>query len=98
MKQFYDNSFYEEQSPYSIRSAQKVIPCLSKLLPHINSVVDVGCGVGAWLNEWKQKGKSVLGIDGNDLLEKDRKISSDEYIKHNLNQPLPKIQKNMTFA
>ena len=92
MKEFYDNAFYEELSPGSIKSAHKVVPYLSKLLPNIISVVDVGCGNGGWLNEWKRERKSVLGIDGNDLPEKDRKILDCEYVKHDLNQPLPMIE------
>lgn len=98
MRQIYDNFFYEEQSPYSIKSAKKIVPYLSKLFPDITSVVDVGCGIGAWLNEWKQEGKTIMGIDGNDLSEKDRKILDSEYIKHDLNTKFPKIQKKYDFC
>lgn len=93
MKSIYNNSFYEEQSPFSVKSAQKIVPYISNLLPCITSVIDIGCGVGAWLYEWKREGKNVLGIDGNDLDKKYRKIDSSEYLKHNLNQPFPNMQK-----
>jgi len=91
MKQIYDISFYEGQSPYSIRSAHKIVPYVSKLFPDITTVIDVGCGIGGWLNEWKQEGKKVFGIDGNDFPEA-RKINNNEYLKHDLTQPLPELQ------
>jgi len=91
IKQTYDINFYEEQSPYSLKSAQKIVPYLTKLLPNISNIIDVGCGIGGWLYEWKKEGKSVLGIDGNDLPVERKKIDEKEYLKHDLSKSLPKL-------
>ena len=89
MKDLYDSEFYIEQSPGSIKSAKKIVPFLLQIMPNINSVVDIGCGVGGWLNEWKQNGKTILGMDGNKLSEKEKKILDSEYLLQNLETPLP---------
>jgi hypothetical protein len=48
-------------------SAHIVVPLVLKYFP-VNSVVDVGCGVGTWLREFEQHGVSdYLGLDGADV-------------------------------
>jgi len=98
LNQLYDITFYEEQSPYSLNSAHKVVPYLSKLFPNITSVIDIGCGIGGWLYEWKQEGKNVFGIDGNDLPKEKKKIIENEYLKHDLSLPLPKLHDKYDFC
>ena len=61
---FYGDSFYKGQIDASYISALKYADLLSPLL-NPNSVVDVGCGRGAWLKAFKEKGASKLvGYDG----------------------------------
>jgi len=98
IEQIYDDAFYAEQSPFSINSAKKIVPYLSTILPQINSVIDVGCGIGAWLNEWKLLGKEVFGIDGNEIPDNARKISYNEYLRCDLEQPFPKLQKKFDLC
>jgi len=60
----YGASFYAGHQDGSARSASVVVPLL---LQHfrVGSVVDVGCGVGAWLAEFERHGVAdYLGIDG----------------------------------
>jgi SAM-dependent methyltransferase len=90
--ELYDKNFYAEQSSGSINSAKQVVPFIAKILPNINSVIDVGCGVGGWLKEWKLLRKTIFGIDGNELSENDRKILNREYIKSNLEFQLPELK------
>ena len=60
----YDKSFYEEQSLGSKNSAKEIIPFLLKTF-HINSVVDLGCGLGTWLSVFKQFNvNDIAGYDG----------------------------------
>ena len=60
----YNVEFYHEQSGGSLESAQVIVPFLLSKLP-IKSVIDVGCGVGAWLSVFDQLGVSdYVGLDG----------------------------------
>jgi SAM-dependent methyltransferase len=61
----YDNIFFDYISIGSMRSAAIVAPLV---LEHYSasSLVDVGCGRGAWLAEWARAGvKDYVGVDGN---------------------------------
>ena len=61
----YDEQFYRYISENSARSARGLLPVLLEALPReIESVLDVGCGAGAWLQVWKTLGAEVLGLDG----------------------------------
>jgi SAM-dependent methyltransferase len=60
----YDALFYEYQRRGSARSARAVIPHLLDALS-FESVLDVGCGAGAWLAEYARAGiADVAGVDG----------------------------------
>src|SRR5205823_6989515 len=52
------------------------------------SVVDVGCGPGAWTAEFKRTGAAVLGIDGYDVKADQLLISPQEFERRNLTEPL----------
>jgi len=60
----YSTDFFKKIESGSVASARVVIPVLLDLLrPH--SVVDIGCGAGAWLSVVRQLGISdIQGIDG----------------------------------
>lgn len=45
----YDEKFYLSQMEESYNSAKELLKQITPLLPEINSVIDVGCGVGTWL-------------------------------------------------
>lgn len=60
----YDKSFYEEQSLGSRNSAREIVPFLLNIF-NIQSVVDLGCGLGTWLSVFKQFGvNDISGYDG----------------------------------
>ena len=60
----YDQAFFDYVNSGATRSAQAVLPLLHAVLP-VGSVLDVGCGAGAWLSVWRQLGvQDVLGLDG----------------------------------
>jgi 2-polyprenyl-3-methyl-5-hydroxy-6-metoxy-1,4-benzoquinol methylase len=64
MRTVYDLDFFEGQAEGSQNSAAIVVP-LAMSLMEINSVVDVGCGVGGWLRVFAERGvRDCLGIDG----------------------------------
>jgi SAM-dependent methyltransferase len=61
----YQDDFFDWVDRSATRSAQAFIPRVTGLLAP-SSVLDVGCGRGAWLREWSRQGGvlSVRGVDG----------------------------------
>jgi Methyltransferase domain len=60
----YTEEFFEYIERGSVASAQRYCGFLAPLLG-INSVLDIGCGRGAWLREWQRAGVSLAhGVDG----------------------------------
>ena len=60
----YDNKFFEYTNSLATRSARYVLPAVLEHL-HVKSVLDIGCGQGAWLAVWReQEIDDVMGIDG----------------------------------
>ena len=60
----YDALFYKYQRDGAVRSARALLPHVISAL-HINSVLDVGCGAGAWLAAYDALGVSDhVGVDG----------------------------------
>ena len=76
----YDDDFYGYINQGSIDSARVVLPALLAVLPHpVQSVLDVGCGAGAWLTVWKSLGAETLGLDGNYVRPEQLLISPGEF-------------------
>jgi len=60
----YDSGFYDYINRGSLRSAEQIIPLVKKYFD-VKSVVDFGCGQGAWLSVWSSHGvPDCIGIDG----------------------------------
>jgi SAM-dependent methyltransferase len=60
----YTEEFFEYIERGSIASARRFSAFLAPLLD-VNSILDIGCGRGAWLQEWRNAGvKVVHGADG----------------------------------
>jgi SAM-dependent methyltransferase len=83
----YGDDFYRFLASFAIRSAEQIVPLLSALLP-INSVVDFGCGQGAWLSVWRKAGATVMGVDGPYVDQKHLMIDADEFRAADLSQPI----------
>jgi SAM-dependent methyltransferase len=65
MRAKYDTIFFNYVNSGAIQSAERLLPFLLQKL-EIDSVLDVGCGQGAWLSVWRKLGvQDVIGIDGN---------------------------------
>ena len=94
----YDQGFYSIQMDGSIQSARFIVPFILKLFPDIKSVVDLGCGVGTWLAEFKRNGiSSVLGYDGGNPPAAYLQINEDEYQKTDFTSEIP-VQKKVDLA
>jgi SAM-dependent methyltransferase len=60
----YDRAFYDRITEQAYRSAQKYAGVLAPILQP-GSVIDVGCGHGAWLLAFSELGaETVVGLDG----------------------------------
>jgi SAM-dependent methyltransferase len=60
----YDETFYQWVNATARNSARVVLPIVADQTKP-TSVVDVGCGQGAWLEQWTELGvRDVYGIDG----------------------------------
>lgn len=83
----YDQQFFDYVNAGALRSAKHLLPVLLRSL-RVSSVLDVGCGQGAWLSVWKQLGVSTaLGIDGA-YVDKSRLLCSPEFfLERDLSRP-----------
>jgi hypothetical protein len=83
----YNSAFFQAQREGSLRSARIVVPLVTELVrPH--SVVDVGCGVGTWLSQFKNHGTGrILGVDGDYVDLSSLLIPRDCFRTIDLNRP-----------
>jgi SAM-dependent methyltransferase len=69
-------------------AAERVVPLLLALLD-VRSVVDVGCGTGAWLAAFRERGVAdVLGIDGPDVPAELLRIPAGRLLRADLREPI----------
>jgi SAM-dependent methyltransferase len=62
--ELYDDSFFQSNRNNALAAAQIIVPFVVEIV-RLTSVVDVGCGSGAWLRAFKENGVSVIrGLDG----------------------------------
>ncbi|MGH9450709.1 MAG: class I SAM-dependent methyltransferase [Terriglobia bacterium] len=83
----YTTEFYEANWRGSLRSAEEVIPVVLEFIQP-QRVVELGCGVGAWLSVLKRHGAAeVIGVDGDYVNREKMFIPAEEFIVHNLEKP-----------
>jgi SAM-dependent methyltransferase len=86
-KDAYTAAFFDELARGTMESARAVVPLVNELLRPA-SVLDVGCGTGTWLAEWRRAGVSdLLGIDGDYVDRTVLQMSSDRFEPADLEQP-----------
>lgn len=84
----YDAQFQEYTLAMSKRSAEVVIPILFDAL-RPTSVLDLGCGRGAWLQVWSERGaRDVVGVDGDYVGPADLVVEADAFVARDLGQPV----------
>jgi hypothetical protein len=63
----YDRHYFADHRAGAHASAQSMVPHIVQLM-RPGSVVDIGCGLGAWLSVFGEHGVSeLLGVDGDDV-------------------------------
>ena len=84
----YTHDYYSAYADGSSRSASVVVPLVLSLLK-VESVVDVGCGIGTWAAEFEAHGVSdVIGIDGDYVDRSQLLIGRERFFAHDLIKPL----------
>ena len=84
----YPASFYQAMGQRDDYVHVRLVDAMLDLIQP-DSVVDVGCGVGAFLSCFKSRGVgTVLGVDLPGLRPQVLRIATDEYWPHDLRQPL----------
>lgn len=87
MKAAYDEDFYETNVQGALQSARVVVPIVLEIL-RAASVVDVGCGLGAWLRAFIENGvNQVGGLDGAWVDRSRLLIDTDRFTTVDLSHP-----------
>lgn len=85
--QFYDNVFFEAIEAGSLASAAAIVPLVGELVS-IESVIDIGCGRGAWLRHFLAQGTRIIaGYDGNYVDRSSLLIPLDDFHVVDLTSP-----------
>lgn len=84
---YFDTAYFGWQGDSAERSARAVVPhVVERFRP--KSVVDVGCGSGAWLNVFREHGVAdLLGIDGPYVQPEALRIPAREFAARDLGEP-----------
>lgn len=83
----YDDRFFDSISDGASKSAKIVAPLVLELF-NVKSVVDVGCGRGAWLKVFHELGvPTILGLDGSYVDRSALQIESKEFVATDLSEP-----------
>ena len=92
-KHRYTDTFYSYIERGSVSSARTVLPILEENIK-FESVVDVGCGRGAWLSIFKEIGAHrVHGLDGAYVDSSNLLIDKSCFTEHDLATPIPLNQR-----
>lgn len=93
----YNAQFFDEISAFSLRSAARIVPIVVDLVAP-TSVVDVGCGTGAWLRTFVDHGvDDVLGVDGTWVAVEDLMIDRERFRSADLEHP-PSLDRTFDLA
>ncbi|MFW2543253.1 class I SAM-dependent methyltransferase [Primorskyibacter sp. 2E107] len=88
MTHIYNNTFFDYIDQGAQRSARSLIAKMGPILQP-QSVLDLGCGRGVWLNEWARSGaRTVAGVDGDYVDRKQLTIPQKSFIAADLTRPI----------
>jgi SAM-dependent methyltransferase len=83
----YDQSFFEYVNASARAAAGRIVPLLQQQLAP-DSVLDVGCGQGAWLAVWHSHGvHDLCGVDGSYVDRSRLLFAPERFYAHDLRQP-----------
>jgi SAM-dependent methyltransferase len=83
----YDREFFQAHSDVTRASAHRLVPYLIELV-RPESVLDVGCGAGDWLEAFLRYGvRDVVGLDGYSPDDRDLRVPRERLHTVDLEQP-----------
>lgn len=89
----YDENFYRANRENSHRRASIALQIVNEYV-HPKTVIDIGCGVGGWLDVWKKNyGAKIYGIDGDYVDRNWLSIDKEFFHPHNLEKRINLNQK-----
>jgi len=95
----YQRQFYDDMMDGAVRSANAVVPIVMNLLGNPSSVVDFGCGPGAWLREFKRCGASrISGYDFGEGARESLLIDASDYSSVDLSAPVKAQPHNLCVS
>ncbi len=84
---YYGKEFYKNVEQGAQSSAREILPIIEELISP-RSVIDIGCGNGAWLAYFYEKGIKIKGVDGDYVDRSILKIPAECFFPHDLTQAL----------
>ena len=95
--EYFEPTYFQWQAERALTSARVVVPTLiERFAP--SSVLDVGCGTGAWLQAFVEGGiTDVVGIDGDYIDGADLRIPPERFVAADL-ATLPQIDRRFDLA
>lgn len=82
----YAKDFYESYRRGSLGSAKEIVPLVLELVD-VRSVIDIGCGDGAWLSVFRDHGvEDVWGVDGEWVDPRRMLIPEERFPRHDLSR------------
>jgi len=83
----YSGDFFGRHIEGAVRSARVVVPLVQSIVP-VNSVIDVGCGLGVWAAEFLLNGvPDAWGVDGDYVQRSQLRIPPERFLARDLTQP-----------
>ena len=91
----YNHKFYNSQLTQSRNSASYIVPIINNWFKP-KTIIDIGCGIGAWLEIWKHQSNvhEIKGLDAQFVNKSLMRIDLDtEFIEVDLNNKLPELKR-----
>lgn len=82
----YDSLFFRYIEEGAVRSARIVVPEVVRALG-VRSMLDVGCGAGAWVAEYLAAGVDAIGVDGAYVDSGRLLIPSERFVERDVSSP-----------
>src|SRR4051794_19744183 len=85
----YTSAWFRTRAKGAEASSQVIVPLVLELV-HPESVVDIGCGTGAWLATFRDLGvERIRGVDGDWVPRDQLEIPSENFITADLTGGIP---------